>query len=98
MHQQLLARLASSGVLERSAGTLRVNPRFLGHLDGTAARLGNHATRLGATSLLATALASWDDYVGPARPAAAFLQQFLTERDQWGSLRTHVMLDAYVAA
>lgn len=97
MERVILPQLCQAGVLERHATRLRVSPRFLGYLDEVAQRQGV-ALRFPALPLLETALAQWDAYHGPTRDGARYLSEFLTERNQWGSLRQHVVLDAFVAA
>ncbi|MEA3190030.1 MAG: hypothetical protein QOD77_612 [Thermoplasmata archaeon] len=77
-----LARLAQAGILSRNGAVLRATPRFLAHAEATAARLHG----LGTVGVLHAALSSWDD-VADVRGAAAFLADFLGERDQLGALR-----------
>lgn len=98
MQALVLPRLCKSGVLERSGPVLRVTARFLGHLDQVAMESGAHLARCPGEWLLDAALARWDEYTGPTREGAQYLSAFLTEREQWGTLRNHVVLDAFAAA
>ena len=90
MSSHLLSRLASTGVLEyaRSHGSiaLRASPRFLAHAEQVAARLGTHRSA-GTVAFLEAALASWGESGLDLRVAAAFLADFMGERNQLGALR-----------
>jgi hypothetical protein len=102
MHNPMAA-LTRCGVLEQSRGrgacTLRVSPRFLAHAEETAARLFQQARFLGVAHALETALSAWDGYEHDVRPAAAFLVEFLGEREQFGGLRpVFPVLEQFTAA
>jgi hypothetical protein len=101
MAQNLLAALALAGVVERSnkARTLRVSPRFMAHAEGTAGRLRLLGLHLQEKDVLHSALSTWDEFHQDAWPAAGFLAQIMTDRDQMGALRpVFPALEAFAAA
>ncbi len=102
MADHLLAALSRAGVLERAAvrgrSHLRVSPRFLAHAEEAAARIPS-APHVRSDSVLEAALATWDTFQNDVRAGAAFLQEFLGERHQFGHLRpVFPVLESYARA
>lgn len=85
-----VATLCRIGVLQRHGkrpARLRVQPRFLAHAEAVSLQMGMHAASASLPDRLAGALAAWPGSPLDPRPAARFLAQFLSERDQLGALR-----------
>jgi hypothetical protein len=94
-----LSRLTNAGILGRTGPTLRVTPRFLDHMEATAARVGPLGLDYGPLPVIERAVASWDEYAGDAREAARFLVEFLGERNQWGRVKPMFpVLEEYAVA
>lgn len=99
----LLTSLASAGVLERPGSRrgafLRVTPRFLAHAQDTADHLRLLGRPQDPASVLAAALATWDDYANDPRQGSLLLVDFLDGRSQWGALQpVFPALEAFGAA
>lgn len=90
MARNILASLVMANIVERAGpgrATLRVTPRFMAHLEGTAGRLRVQGHPARDRPLLEAALATWDEHFVAPRAGAGFLADLLAERQQWGTLQ-----------
>ncbi len=90
MVANVMACLTIAGILERTGprrgSILRVNPRFLDHLDHTRMRLLPERRLTDRFEALELALRTWDAYHGDPGQGAVFLDGFLADRHQGTNL------------